>query len=295
MVSVTRANTVAIIGAGEMGAAVGQRMLSKGARVLTTLRGRSAASNDRVRRAGIEAVEDDQAIARDAAFILSIVPPGEAVAVAERFRPAIARTAEKPIFVDCNAVAPNTMRRIGAALETAGCRLIDAAIIGGPPRSDRPDSGPRFYASGPDAHLMPAALGKFGLDIHVVKGPIGTASALKMSYAGLTKGLIAIGAAMIGGAQRAGLSGALRAELERSQPDLLRMLRARIPAMFPKAYRWVAEMEQIGEFLGSAANGSAIYEGAARLYEQTAAEWAASGEQCASFAAAGALENRERK
>jgi hypothetical protein len=72
-----------------------------------------------------------------------------------------------------------------------------------------------------------------------------------MSYAGLTKGLIAIGAAMVAGARRAGLSVALRAELERSQPELLRMLRTLVPAMFPKAYRWVAEMEQIGEFLGS--------------------------------------------
>src|SRR5258707_322635 len=62
----------------------------------------------------------------------------------------------------------------------------------------------------------------------------GAASALKMSYAGLTKGLIAIGVAMLAGARRAGLSVALRAELEHSQPELLRMLRARVPAMFPR-------------------------------------------------------------
>lgn len=108
-------------------------------------------------------------------------------------------------------------------------------------------------------------LSNYGLDIRVVNDQIGAASALKMSYAGLTKGLIAVGAAMVGGASRAGLASELRAELERSQPELLAMLRMRMPAMFSKAYRWVAEMEQIGEFLGDAANGTEIFTGAARL------------------------------
>ena len=90
---------------------------------------------------------------------------------------------------------------------------------------------------------------------------------------------------MTGAAQRAGLSSALRAELEHSQPELLAMLRTRLPAMFPKAYRWVAEMKQIAQFLGSPANGSAIYEGAARLYEQVATEWDESGESSPSFTA----------
>src|SRR5579863_2134340 len=51
--------TVGIIGAGEMGAAVGQRLREGGARAITTLRGRSPASVERVRRAGLETVDDD--------------------------------------------------------------------------------------------------------------------------------------------------------------------------------------------------------------------------------------------
>ena len=102
--------------------------------------------------------------------------------------------------------------------------------------------------SGPRADLV-MTLSNYGLDIRVVNDQIGAASALKMSYAGLTKGLIAVGAAMVGGVSRAGLASELRAELERSQPELLAMLRMRMPAMFSKAYRWVAEMEQMGNFL----------------------------------------------
>lgn len=81
MLSARRAGTIAVIGAGEMGAAVAHQMLSKGARVLTTLKGRSAASAERVRLAGIEVVDDDDAIALEAGFLLSIVPPGQAIAV----------------------------------------------------------------------------------------------------------------------------------------------------------------------------------------------------------------------
>ncbi len=276
--------TIAIIGAGEMGAAVGQRLRERGARVLTTLKGRSAASIERIGRAGLEVEDDDDVLVGAADFILSIVPPGQAIAVAERYCGPFARATEKPIFVECNAVSPATVTRIAEALAETGCRFIDAGIIGGPPRPDKPDRGPRFYASGPDAYHV-TALRDYGLDIVILDAPVGAASGLKMSYAGLTKGLIAVGAAMIGGASRAGLASALFAELKRSQPELLAMFGVRVPAMFPKAYRWVAEMEQIAEFLGGPGNGSAIYDGAARLYERIAAEWSERGDSSASAAA----------
>ena len=261
---------VAIIGAGEMGAAVGRRLMLKGARVRTSLQGRSRDSGDRVQRAGLEVVDDESALVRDADFVLSIVPPGVAIAVAEQYRSLLAAAADRPIFADCNAISPNTARRIGAVLDGCGCRYVDAGIIGGPPPERLDDAGPRFYASGQHAHEF-AGLAKFGLDISVLDGPIGAASGLKLSYAGLTKGMMALGAAMISAAAREGLADALRAELARSQPQILARL-AYVPAIFPKAYRWVAEMDEIAEFLGADDHGAMIYRGAARLYERIAAE-----------------------
>src|ERR1700730_9229256 len=142
--------TVGIIGAGEMGAAVGQRLRESGARVITTLRGRTPASIERVRRSGLETVDDDSNFVLESDLILSIVPPGQAVAVAEHYRPALKGTGRKAIFVECNAVSPATLRQI-ADLLAGGSRFIDAGIIGGPPLSGRLDPGPRFYASGADA------------------------------------------------------------------------------------------------------------------------------------------------
>ncbi|HYR80568.1 MAG TPA: DUF1932 domain-containing protein [Candidatus Dormibacteraeota bacterium] len=279
-----RAKTIAIVGAGEMGAAVGRRLRESGARAITTLKGRGAASVERVRDAMLEVIDDDDQLVAESAIILSIVPPGEAMVVAERFRSPLMRAAVKPIFVDCNAVSPATVRRIADSLAQTGCGFIDAGIIGGPPRPGGKGTGPRFYASGEHAHEL-TRVRAFGLDVGVVDGGIGAASALKMSYAGLTKGLIAVGATMFGAASRAGLAPALREELARSQPQLLAMLSAMIPAMHSKAYRWVSEMEQIAEFVGGNATGGAIYLGAARLYEQLAADFEQGGEIAESIVA----------
>jgi 3-hydroxyisobutyrate dehydrogenase-like beta-hydroxyacid dehydrogenase len=261
--------TVAVIGVGEMGAAVGRRLRECGARVLTSLNGRSASSAERVRRAGLEVVEDDDCLVRDANFVLSIVPPGVAVEVAERLRGPLLGTQSRAAFIECNAIAPATSRRIAVML--GATNFIDAGIIGGPPRlgTQDPAQGPRFYASGSSAALL-NQLVTFGLDIAVLDGPVGAASGLKLAYAGLTKGLTALGAAMINAAARDGLDDALRTELARTQQQLLGRLEQYVPQMFPKAYRWVAEMEQIAEFVGSPAEGADIYKGVARLYEAIA-------------------------
>ncbi|MGH7935004.1 MAG: DUF1932 domain-containing protein [Candidatus Binataceae bacterium] len=279
-----RLETIAVVGAGQMGAAVGMRMRETGARVITTLKGRSAATIERAHRASLEVIDDEDRLVSEAAMILSIVPPGQAEAVAERLRAPLTRTPLKPVFAECNAVSPATVRRIAASLAATGCPFIDASIIGGPPPAGRVDQGPRFYASGADA-IMLAGLRKYGLDIAIIDAPVGAASAFKMAYAGLTKGLIALGTATIGAASRDGFGAALRDEFARSQPELLTWLRARIPAMFPKAYRWVAEMDEIAEYLGDAASGATIYTGAARLYERVAASYEHGGDQEPSLAA----------
>ena len=124
--------TVAIVGAGEMGAAVGRRLHEAGARVVTSLAGRSADSVARVRKAGVEVVNDDDSLVRDASFVLSIVPPGVAVEVAKRLSGPIRRADEPPVYVECNAISPATCRRI--------CELFDARRTSSMPASsaDRP-------------------------------------------------------------------------------------------------------------------------------------------------------------
>lgn len=269
-------SSIAIIAPGAMGSAVAARMRDHGAAIRTSLAGRTAASAARAEAAGMVAIADDHGLVEGVDAILSIVPPGDALALAERLRPALAAAARKPIYVDCNAVNPNTVARIGECLAATGCAFVDGGIIGGPPTPGTP--GPRLYVSGPGAGDI-ETLRRYGLDIRRIDGPVGAASALKMSYAGITKGLTAIGTAMILGAAAGDCAPALLTELAASQPALLAYFRRSIPDMYGKAYRWVAEMEEIAGFVP---DDAAIYDGAARLYERLAAEVAApAGGRCA--------------
>jgi L-threonate 2-dehydrogenase len=98
--------------------------------------------------------------------------------------------------------------------------------------------------------------------------PIGAASALKMSYAGITKGLISLGSSMVLAAQRAGVSDALFAELSASQASLLNGFSRSIPDMFSKANRWVAEMREIADFVGSSCAEHDAYTAIANFYSR---------------------------
>ncbi|HET7594294.1 MAG TPA: DUF1932 domain-containing protein [Stellaceae bacterium] len=267
-------DVIAIIAPGEMGSAVGRTLREHGARVITVLDGRSKTSIARAERAGFAAVDDSERMAGEADFVLSIVPPGEAVGLAQQLAPVLARAAKKPVYVDCNAVAPETAVRIGGLLAATGCASVDAAIIGPPPAAS---SRTMFYASG-DAAPKLLRLAELGLRVRVLDAPAGAASALKMSYAGITKGLTGLGAVMMLGASRCGADAALRQELAESQPQLLAWLARQVPSMYPKAYRWVAEMEEIAAFGNGDAAAQQIYRGLARLYERLADGRAAADE-----------------
>lgn len=259
--------TIAILAPGAMGSAVARRLSDNGARVLTSLQGRSEATLKRAADAGMVGAADD-AIA-DADIILSIVPPGEAVALAERLAALIVKRAKKPVVIDCNAVNVDTVKRIAEIIGSAQAPFVDGGIIGFPPQPG--GKSPAFYMSGEHAKDV-AVLKEFGLDMRIVEGPVGAASALKMSYAGIVKGLAGIGSAMVVAATKAGAADALRDELALSQPAILARLEVALPDMIPKAYRWVAEMQEISGFLGPDHPASQIYQGFARWFEHLAGD-----------------------
>jgi 3-hydroxyisobutyrate dehydrogenase-like beta-hydroxyacid dehydrogenase len=264
----TMPEVIAVIAAGEMGAAIGRRLREHGARVVTSLADRSAATARRADAAGLRVMTDDDAVVAEADMLLSVVPPGEAAALAERLRPALARAKTKPLYIDCNAVAPQTAEAIGTILVATGCAYVDGGIIGPPPVAAA-GRATRLFVSGEHAGAA-LRLNDYGLDTRRIDGPIGAASALKMSYAGLTKGFTALGVAMMLAAERAGCAEALRTELADSQPHFLAWLASQVPRMYPKAYRWVAEMEEIAGFAGGDAATADIYRAMARLYDRLA-------------------------
>src|SRR5258708_4737756 len=260
--------TIAVVAQGMMGSGVGKRLHQRGAEVRTLLSGRSAASAERAGAAGMKPAADENALLDGADFVLSILPPGEAENLARQLAPALSALPKKPIYVDCNAISPQTAERVAAIVEPTGAKFVDGGIIGGPPRDGY--NGPAIYASGA-AVAETKVLRDWGLDWRAIDGPVGAASGLKMSYAGITKGTTAIGSAMMLGAARFGCAEALVAELSSSQPQIFRYLSASVPRMYDKAYRWVAEMEEISDFLGANPPSRDIYAPIPRLYDDLAA------------------------
>src|ERR1700722_17078151 len=165
---------VAVIAPGMMGSGVGQRLVENGIEVRTALDGRSEATIARAKAAGMVGASDEQIAASD--MILSILPPGDALGLAERLAPALRAAAKKPIFVDCNALNPATVVRIARVVQETGAPFVDGGIVGGPPKAGY--NGPKIYLSG-EAAPGAAELKKFGLVMPIQTGPIGAASAIK--------------------------------------------------------------------------------------------------------------------
>jgi 3-hydroxyisobutyrate dehydrogenase-like beta-hydroxyacid dehydrogenase len=260
---------VTVIGAGEMGIAVAARLRDGGRSVVVSLEGRSDASRRRAAARTIPIVETAGEAVAHADIVLSIVPPGQARQAAERIAAALRVTPKPLTYVDCNAVAPDSVREIETTIRSAGAFFLDAGIIGGPPRPG--EAGPIVFVSG--ERTAPAvALRAAGLDVRVLGPAVGSASALKMSYAGVTKGLTALCALMQLHARKHGLGAELDAVLAETRPDLWHFLAGAVPSMYPKAYRWIAEMREIAAYTAPDEAGERIYDGAARVYEQIVRE-----------------------
>src|SRR3954470_16214714 len=255
--------TVAIVAQGEMGAAIGRCLAGGGAKVVTSLAGRSEASRARAASAGLIHLDDPDLVAQSDIF-LSVLPPGEALPLAQRFRPVLEEAPKRPIYVDCNAVSPVTLLDIATCIDRTGAPFVDGGIIGGPPRQGY---SPKLFVSGPHAQSV-LALRDYGLDVQVLGREFGEASSLKMCYGAMTKGLVALGSTIFLAASRSGSGEALRAELASSQPELTRWLDRRVPASYDKAYRWIAEMEEVASFMEAAGIDSGIHQAAARLFRR---------------------------
>ncbi|MEY4712892.1 MAG: hypothetical protein RIS88_2342 [Pseudomonadota bacterium] len=261
--------TLAILAPGAMGAALAARLVAGGADVVTVLDGRSARTLERARAAGMR----DVPLARiaDADVVLSIVPPSQVLQLAQRLAPVLAASAHKPVFVDCNAVNPQTVAHLQSVIEPTGAAFVDGSLIGLPPREGY--DGPTLFVSGAQARELSALL-PYGLKVHVLDAPVGAASALKMCYGGITKGMIALASAMMLASVRHGVDRALLEEMGRSQAALLAGFSRSVPDMFGKAARWIPEMQEIAAMIGTEQPEGRLFEAIAHFYERLARDQA---------------------
>lgn len=254
--------TIAILMPGDMGHAVGRVLREHGHDVICALENRSAHSQGLAMQAGLRDVGTLAAIVSEADMILSILPPSAASDIARDVAKEMTQSGKTPIYVDCNAIAPETTIAIGRTVADAGAKFIDAGIIGMAPGKG---AAPRFYVSGPDHGLMLPLDGK-GIQVVGMGDKIGQGSAIKMAYAGLTKGTWTLHTAVLLAAKQLGVAEALLAEFEYSQEAALASMRARVPFIPADSARWVGEMEEIAQTFEDVGVTSGFHEGAAEIF-----------------------------
>lgn len=254
---------IGIIAPGEMGAAIGAAYVRAGGVAKTVLAGRGAESRARAEEAGLCDSADLDALVASSDVILSIVPPAAAVSFAEETVAAMARTGAAPAFIECNAISPEKLEGIAALFEGAGAVFVDGGIIGMPPSES---ARPRLYVAGGDCPAL-AHLDGGAFEIRSLDGPPGAASALKMCYAGVTKGVNAVLMSALLTSEGFGLIDAFMSELGESQNQLFRRTDANAPRLHADAGRWAPEMREIAASFASRGLPGEIHEGAARLYE----------------------------
>jgi hypothetical protein len=193
-------------------------------------------------------------------IVLSICPPHGAVDVAAN----VAKTGFRGIYVDANAIAPTTTRKVGRLVEAAGATFVDGAIIGPPPTSERRT---RLYLAGPSREEVAALFHSTHLQAIAIEDAVGAASALKMCYAAWSKGTTALLVGIRALAQSEGVDAHLLQEWSLSQPGPLRQSDM-VPATARKAWRWVAEMEEIAASFEAAQLPGGFHHAAADVYRR---------------------------
>ncbi len=255
-------DTIAVLMPGDMGHAVGKALADAGYDVVTCLSGRSERTRALAEAGGLRDLDSLDAVATEASLVLSILPPASAMGLARDMAAAMERSGARPVYVDCNAISPGTARDIANVIEAVGAPFIDAGIIGTKPGIG---PGPRFYVSGADTAPMQALDGK-GFQVLGLGPEPGRASAIKMCYAGLTKGTWTLHTAVLLAAEAQGLTAELRAEFEYSQGQALAQMEARVPRLPADSGRWIGEMEEIAKTFADAGVTPGFHEGAAEIF-----------------------------
>jgi 3-hydroxyisobutyrate dehydrogenase-like beta-hydroxyacid dehydrogenase len=237
---------VGILHPGQMGAAVGAQAVVGGAQVRWVARGRSPATAARAEAAGLVVDADVAELLAASGVVVSLCPP----AVAEDVAREVAQHGFTGTYVDANAISPDRFGRIQDIVGRNAAAVVDAAVIGPPPRGC---ATARLYLAGDSGAVAVVARLFVGTAVRAIAltGPAGAASALKMAFAGYQKSTRTLAAVAHALAARHDVTDALLAEAGRmaglplAEPEYL-------PSVAARAWRWAPEMAEVADTLAAA-------------------------------------------
>lgn len=253
--------TVGLLHPGAMGSVIGAELRRKRpGSVLWSGEGRSSLTRQRA--------EDEQLIdagtlvelAAGCDVVLSVCPPESAEIVAEQ----VSAAGFDGLYIDANAIAPATARRLDGKFE----RFVDGGIVGPPPSEP---GLTRLYLSGIEAATAAEVFAGTYVETRIVDDRPGSASAVKMCFAAWTKGTSALLLATRALAHAEGVSNSLLGEWETSIPELVGRSRNLAGTVGPKAWRFEGEMREIAGTFEANELPPDFHLAAAEIYHRLAA------------------------
>ena len=198
--------------------------------------------------AGVFAAANAAEALAGAPLVLSLVTADQALAVARDYAPFLAPGA---LWCDLNSVAPETKRAAAMAIEAAGGRYVDVAVLApvDPARLNVP-----LLVAGAGADEAVAALSAVGFaKVRSVGVEVGRASAIKMIRSVMVKGVEALTAEMMLAAEAAGVVDEVLASLDASEKAHGWAERAayNLERMATHGVRRAAEMEEAARTLAA--------------------------------------------
>ena len=233
---------IGILSIGEMGYHWAKILTGRGVEVLTYAKDRSETTRQRAENVGVKCVSSITTLVGDADAIVSIVVPSAAKRVATKVAKAVTKSGCRDlVYLDANAISPMTADAIGQVLQSSGVNFVDGCIIGSATKMDK---GAVIYVSGPQAAKI-QELEPYGFSVKVLGPTVAQASAFKVVYAGLTKGLQGLFVELLMGARKFGLLDEISKRYEESFPGLLDKVTSSIVGLQIHAARRAEEMDEL--------------------------------------------------
>lgn len=246
---------------GAMGISLAASAQNTGHTVCWASEGRSNETRDRAEQYNLVDMGRLARLCENCSVIVSICPPHAAEDVANQ----VLSSHFRGVYVDANAISPDRVKRIGRAMTQAGVAFLDGCIIG-PPAWEPGRTW--LHLSGNTVEQAVECFAAGPLET-VRAGPaIGTASALKMCYAALTKGTTALLCAILSASEAYGVRDALEAQWDRTGSDLTTETHQRIRNMAPKAWRYMGEMAEITATFSQVGMPGDFHAGAGEIYRR---------------------------
>ncbi len=255
--------SIGIVSPGNMGVSIAASAINNGHHVYWASQGRSADTRQRAEEHHLIDAGTLEALCKTCSIMLSVVPPGAAENVADQ----VATQGFEGTFADLNAISPQRAQRIGQRLESDGIEFVDGGIIGPPAWRPRTTW---LCLSGRNSNTIAACFTNGPLQTETLSDRVGDGSALKMCYGAYTKGHTALIAGVLGTAGNLGVRESLMRRWADDGSGLDKSAAPRVVRITDRAWRWVAEMEEIAATFAAANEPRGFHEAAGDIYRRLA-------------------------